>query len=152
MSLRRVRMNKSFLPKPNEIDRKWYLVDAEGEILGRMATRIARILSGKSKPIFSPSVDTGDFVVVINAGKVRLTGNKLKQKFYYRHSGYPGGLKATRYDVMMEKKPEEVIKLAVKGMLPKNKLQARMLKRLKVYAGGHHPHAAQKCETIKVTK
>ncbi len=143
---------KSFLPKAEDIDRKWYLVDAEGETLGRMASRIAMILRGKNKPIFTPAVDTGDYVVVVNAGKVRLTGNKLKQKFMYRHSGYPGGLKAVRYDELMAKKPEQVIVNAVKGMLPKNKLQDRMLKRLKVYAGTNHPHAAQQPEAVKLTK
>lgn len=143
---------KSFLPKAGEIERKWYLVDAEGETLGRMASRIAMLLRGKHKPIYYPAVDTGDFVVVINADKVRLTGNKLKQKFMYRHSGYPGGLKAIRYDLLMEKKPEQVIYNAVKGMLPKNKLQDKMLKRLKVFAGEKHPHEAQKPEVIKVTK
>lgn len=143
---------KSYLPKADEIERKWYLVDAEGETLGRMASRIAMILRGKNKPIYSPAVDTGDFVIVINAGKVRMTGNKLKQKFLYRHSGYPGGIKAVRYDLLMEKKPEQVIFKAVKGMLPKNKLQDKMLKRLKVFAGTNHPHEAQKPETVKVTK
>ena len=143
---------KSFLPKKGEIERKWYLIDAEGETLGRLASRIAMVLRGKHKPIYTPSVDTGDFVVVINASKISVTGNKLTQKHYYRHSGYPGGLKDVRLDKLMEKHPEEVIRKAVKGMLPKNKLQANMLKRLKVYAGAEHEHAAQKPELIKVTK
>ncbi len=143
---------KSFLPKKEDIQRKWYVVDASNEVLGRLASRVALILRGKNKPMFSPMVDTGDYVVIINAAKVRLTGNKLTQKFYYRHSGYPGGLTERRYDSLMREKPEFVVSKAVRGMLPKNKLGDRMLTRLKVFEGAEHGHAAQQPELIKVTK
>jgi large subunit ribosomal protein L13 len=129
--------------KKSEIKKNWYIVDLDGKVLGRAATEIARVLRGKHKAIYSPSVDTGDFVVVVNAEKVKLTGNKLAAKMYYRHSGYPGGLREATAAQMLEKKPEDVIKKAVKGMLPKNKLGRDMLRKLKVYAGSDHPHDAQ---------
>jgi len=129
--------------KKSEIKKNWYVVDLDGKVLGRAATEIARVLRGKHKAIYSPSVDTGDFVVVVNAEKVKLTGNKLAAKMYYRHSGYPGGLREATAAQMLEKHPEDLIKKAVKGMLPKNKLGRDMLSKLKVYTGADHPHAAQ---------
>ncbi len=135
---------KTFLVKPGEVERQWWVIDAEGQVLGRLATRIAKLLMGKHKPLYTPHVDTGDFVVVINAEKVVLTGKKWEQKKYYRHSGYPGGLKIRTARQLRETFPERLIQLAVRRMLPKNKLGRRMLKRLKVYAGPTHPHAAQK--------
>lgn len=134
---------KSYIAKPAEVKRDWYIVDAEGKTLGRIATEIATILRGKNKPTFTPHVDGGDFVVVVNAEKVVLTGKKLTQKFYRYHTGYVGGLKEISYKEMMEKKPEEVVAHAVSGMLPKNKLIDRMMTRLRVYRGAEHPHAAQ---------
>jgi len=141
---------KTFIPKKDKIVRKWYLIDADGKILGRMATRIARILSGKDKPIYTPHLDTGDFVVVINARKVRVTGKKYAQKIYYHHSGYPGGLKRRTFEELMERKSEEIILRAVKGMLPKNRLGRKMLKKLKVYPDADHPHQAQNPQPIDV--
>ncbi len=141
---------KTFSPKPQDIDRKWYVVDANNVILGRLASRIAQILRGKHKPIWAPHVDCGDFVVIVNADKVRVTGRKADQKVYYHHSGYPGGLKATPYRRMMAKKPEFIIREAVRGMLPKNKLGRKMLKKLKIYAAPEHPHSAQKPETLEL--
>lgn len=140
---------KSYLAKPNEIERKWYVIDAEGKVLGRLASEIASILRGKKKPIYTPHVDTGDFVIVINAEKVKLTGNKIDQKQYRHHTGYPGGLKSVTCRDMLEKKPEKVIELAVKGMLPKNKLGRQMYKKLKVYKGTEHNHEAQKPEVYE---
>jgi len=136
-------MIKTYSVKASDIERKWHIVDAEGQILGRMATQVASLLMGKHKPMFVRNMDVGDSVVVINADKVRFTGNKEKKKVYYRHTGYPGGLKATNLETMMQKHPERVIEHAVKGMLPKNRLQARMMKRLRVYAGDNHPHMGQ---------
>jgi large subunit ribosomal protein L13 len=136
-------MRITTMAKESEIKRNWYLIDAAGLPLGRLASEIARILRGKHKPIYTPHVDTGDFVVVINAEQVALTGNKLQQKYYYRHSGYPGGLKKTRYDEVLQKNPAFVLQLAVKRMLPANRLGRAMLKKLKVYAGSKHPHQAQ---------
>jgi large subunit ribosomal protein L13 len=136
-------MNKTFLTKPAEVDRSWYVVDAEGQTLGRLASRIAQVLRGKHKPIYSPSVDCGDFVVVINAEKVAVTGRKMEQKMYYRHSMYPGGLTTTSLRDQLEKHPDRVITSAVKGMLPKNVLGRQMLRKMKVYAGSEHPHSAQ---------
>lgn len=136
---------------PDQITRRWYLVDAEGETLGRLASRIAQILRGKHKPIYTPHLDTGDHVLVINAEKVRLTGKKIDQKAYYRHSGYPGGLKETPVRRMLETHPERVIERAVRGMMPKGKLGRKMLKKLRVYAGDDHPHAAQQPVTIDIT-
>jgi len=141
---------KTFSPKPQDIDRKWYVVDANNVILGRLASRIAQILRGKHKPIWAPHVDCGDFVVIVNADKVRVTGRKADQKVYYHHSGYPGGLKATPYRRMMAKKPDFIIREAVRGMLPKNKLGRKMLKKLKIYAAPEHPHTAQKPETLEL--
>lgn len=138
--------------KPNEIEQKWYVVDAADEVLGRLATRIALILRGKNKPQFTPHVDTGDFVVVINADKVRLTGKKLTDKTYYHHTGYPGGIRAVSAGKLLEKHPDRVMQNAVRGMLPKNKLGRKMLSKLKVYAGPEHPHAAQQPEPISLTK
>jgi len=129
--------------KESEVKRSWFIINLDGQVLGRAATEIARLLRGKHKAIYSPSVDTGDFVVVVNAEKVVLTGNKMADKKYHRHTGYPGGLKTTTASKMVETKPEELIKKAVKGMLPKNKLGRQMFKKLKVYSGGDHPHAAQ---------
>ncbi len=136
-------MVKTYSTKASDIKREWHLIDAEDKVLGRMATQIASLLMGKHKPIFSRHLDTGDYVVVVNAEKVRVTGNKQKQKLYYRHSGYPGGLKSINLERMMETHPTRAVEYAVKGMLPHNKLGAQMLKKLKVYAGDAHPHQAQ---------
>ena len=135
--------------KKGEVTKKWYVFDATDKVLGRLATRIAIYLRGKHKPIFTPHVDTGDFVIVVNAGKVKLTGNKLEDKVYYRHSGYPGGIKAETAKVRLSSKPETVIMDAVWGMLPKNRLGRAMLKKLKVYRGANHPHEAQQPEPIQ---
>jgi large subunit ribosomal protein L13 len=140
---------KTYTAKPREIDQAWRLVDADGQILGRLATEIADTLRGKNKPAYTPHVDTGDFVVVVNAEKVRVTGKKLDQKIYYRHSGYPGGLRERTLAEQLARRPEEVIRRAVKGMLPKNKLAAAQLRKLKVYAGPEHPHAAQNPAPLK---
>ena len=139
---------KTFLPQINEIERVWYVVDADDQVLGRMATRIASFLMGKEKPIYTDFLDTGDFIVVVNIDKVKLSGKKWDDKFYYSHSGYPGGLEQISAAKLMEKHPDRVIKHAVKGMLPKNKLGKQMLKRLKVYTGPEHPHSAQKPEDL----
>ncbi len=143
-------MRKTLSAKPHEIERTWYVVDAEGKTLGRLATEIARILRGKHKPIYTPHVDTGDYVIVINADKVRVTGNRLDQKMYYRHSGYMGGLKTVSLRRMLETHPERVIEHAVKGMLPKNRLGRQMYKKLKVYASPEHPHQAQKPQPLEL--
>ena len=140
---------KTYTAKPREIDQAWRLVDADGQILGRLATEIADTLRGKNKPAYTPHVDTGDFVIVVNAEKVRVTGKKLEQKIYYRHSGYPGGLRERTLAEQLARRPEEVIRRAVKGMLPKNKLAAAQLRKLKVYAGPEHPHAAQNPAPLK---
>jgi large subunit ribosomal protein L13 len=137
-------MKTSFARKETLTEKKWWLVDADGKILGRLASEVANVLRGKNKPIFTPHVDTGDFVVVINAEKVKLTGNKWSQKIYYNHSGYIGGLKSVSAEDLIKKKPEKLIQHAVKGMLPKNRLGRQMIKKLKVYAGEGHPHEAQK--------
>jgi len=134
---------KTYVTKPTEIERKWYVVDAEGQTLGRLASKIAVILRGKHKPVFSPSVDCGDYVIVINAEKITVTGRRMEQKTYYRHSGYPGGIKSITLRDQLERYPTRPVELAVKGMLPKNKLGRKMLKKLKVYSGTEHPHAAQ---------
>jgi len=136
-------MTKTYSMKASDIKREWHVIDAEDEVLGRMATRVARLLMGKHKPLFCRNLDVGDFVVVINADKVRFTGNKAKQKMYHRHSGYPGGLKSISLEKMMQTHPTRVIEHAVKGMLPHNRLNARMMKRLKVYVGDAHPHKGQ---------
>ena len=135
---------KTYSAKPLEVERKWYILDAEDEVLGRLAGRIANILRGKNKPEYTPNVDTGDFVVVINADKVRVTGNKETDKIYYHHTGYPGGLKSASFKELMEKNPVLAIEKAVKGMLPHNTLGSEQFTKLKVYAGAEHPHAAQK--------
>ncbi len=140
---------KSYMAKPNEIERKWYIIDAEGKVLGRLATEIATILRGKNKAIYTPHVDTGDFVIVINADKIKLTGKKLSQKNYTYHTGYPGGLRQVPYATLMEKNPEKIIELAVKGMLPKNSLGRSMYRKLKVYRGTEHGHEAQKPEVYE---
>ncbi len=141
---------KTFMLRKEDVKRDWYLVDATGKTLGRLASEIAKILMGKNKPTYTPHVDSGDFVVVVNAEKVFTTGRKLEQKKYYRHTGYFGHLKETTLKEMLEKKPEEVIRLAVRGMLPKNKLRDRRMKRLKVYAGPEHPHSSQKPKPIEL--
>ena len=134
---------RTYTPKASEVRRAWYVVDAEDLVLGRMATEVARVLRGKHKPIFAPHLDTGDHVIVINADKVVLTANKAEKKIAYRHSGYPGGLTETRYTDLMKTKPEQVVRKAIKGMLPKNRLGAQQITKLKVYAGPTHPHSAQ---------
>jgi large subunit ribosomal protein L13 len=138
------------MARPLEVERRWYVVDAEGQTLGRLATEIARILRGKNKPQYTPHVDTGDFVVVVNAEKVVVTGKKAEQKVYRRHSGYPGGLKETSYEQMMERRPTEILRRAVKGMMPKNRLARQQLRKLKIYAGPEHPHAAQDPQPYEV--
>ena len=138
--------------KPGEVARDWYLVDAEGKTLGRLATQIADTLRGKRKPQFTPHVDTGDFVVVVNAEKIAVTGNKLDQKKYYRHSGYPGGLKERTLREQLERRPTEVLRKAVKGMLPKNRLAAKQLTKLKIYAGPEHPHGPQNPKPLQGEK
>ena len=134
---------KTYFPKEGEITKNWYLVNAEGVVLGRLAAQVAAILRGKTKPTYTPHADPGDFIIVVNAEKVKLTGNKLNDKSYERHSGYPGGLKVVNAKTMLQKKPEDVITIAVKGMLPKNILGRQLLKKLKVYKGSNHPHKAQ---------
>ena len=140
---------KTFMASPATIDRKWYVVDAEGKTLGRLASEVAKVLRGKNKPIFTPHIDTGDYVIVVNAEKIKVTGKKLDQKIYYHHSDYVGGMKETTLKEMMEKKPERVIELAVKGMLPKGPLGRQMYTKLHVYAGPDHDQAAQKPEVLK---
>ncbi len=141
---------KTPLPKVNEIQKKWFVVDASGKVLGRLATQLATRLRGKHRPDFTPHLDTGEFIIVINAEKVKLTGRKLDQKMYHRHSGYLGGLKSVNARTMLAKKPEDVIMLAVKRMMPKNKLARQQLKKLKVYRGADHPHQAQMPETLEI--
>lgn len=136
--------------KKDQIEKEWFLVNAENKILGRLASRVASVLRGKNKPIFTPHVDTGDFVVIINAQKVKLTGRKVKDKIYYHHTGYPGGLKSVTAKDLIQNKPEKLIFKAVKGMLPKNKLGRQMLKKLKVYSGKEHPHQAQQPKEIEI--
>ena len=135
---------KTYQATKEELDRKWYLVNAEGKVLGRLSTELAKILKGKNKPIYTPHLDTGDFVIVVNAGKVTLTGKKLKDKIYYHHTGYPGGIKQMNAEKLLAKKPTEMIRMAVKGMLPKNSLGRQMIRKLKIYAGPNHPHEAQR--------
>lgn len=141
---------RTFSPTPNDIQRAWHVVDADGMVLGRLATEVARVLRGKHKPIFAPHMDTGDFVVIVNAEKVVLTSDKLDKKKAYRHSGYPGGLKSITYAELMAKNPEEVVRKAIKGMLPKSPLGRSMLRKLKVYAGPTHPHSAQSPQALVV--
>ena len=140
--------NKTAIPKKDDQDKKWLLIDAEGLILGRLATRIAGVLRGKDKPTYTPFFDNGDFVVVVNADKIRLTGNKEEQKVYYRHSGWMGGIKETSYQKLLATHPERILKAAVRGMLPKNKLNRKILKKLKIYSGTDHKHKAQQPETL----
>lgn len=139
---------KTWNAKPGEVDRRWYVVDAEGQILGRLATQIADTLRGKNKPQYTPHVDTGDFVIVVNAEKIAVTGKKLDDKRYYRHSGYPGGLRSRTLREQLDRQPTEVIRKAVKGMLPRNRLARAQITKLKVYAGPEHPHAAQAPEQL----
>ena len=141
---------KTFMPKAADITRKWYVVDAEGLALGRVASQVANILRGKNKPIYTPNVDTGDYVIVINCDKVILTGKKLDQKIYYKHSGYVGGLKETKYRKLLAEKPEVAMRHAVVGMLPKGPLGRQMAKKLKIYAGAEHEHAAQQPEKLEL--
>ena len=141
---------RTFMPKVSEIERQWFVVDAEGQTLGRIATKIATLVRGKHKPTYTPHLDVGDYVIVINAEKVRLTGRKEEQKNYYRHSNYPGGLTTTSFRSMIEKHPERVIEFAVKGMLPGTTLAKQQLLKLKVYAGPNHPHAAQQPTTLEL--
>ena len=138
--------------RTEDADRKWYIVDAKDQVLGRMATEIAKVIRGKNKAIFTPNMDTGDFVVVVNADKVRVTGKREKLKQYISHSGYPGGQKITSFKEMMKKKPEFVVESAVKGMLPKNRLGRKLIRKLKVYSGEDHPHKAQKPEVLSLTE
>ncbi len=143
-------MKTTFMANAGNIERKWFVVDAEGQTLGRLAAEVAKVLRGKHKPTFTPHVDTGDYVIVVNAAKVKLTGKKLIQKTYFRHSGYPGGAKFTQAGHMLETRPERVVEMAVRGMLPKNKLGEQMYRKLNVYAGAEHPHQAQKPEELKL--
>jgi len=141
---------RTYSPKPSEIQRVWLVVDADGLVLGRLSTEVARVLRGKHRPIFAPHLDTGDHVIVVNADKVILTSNKADAKLAYRHSGYPGGLRSTSYAELLEQKPAELIRRSVRGMLPKNTLGRQMLGKLQVYAGPDHPHSAQKPETLEL--
>jgi large subunit ribosomal protein L13 len=141
---------KTYQAKKEEVEHQWYLVDAEGKVLGRLATELAKILRGKNKPIYTPHVDTGDFVIVVNAGKVALTGKKMKDKIYYHHTGYPGGIREMSAEKLLAKKPTEMIRIAVKGMLPKNSLGRQMIQKLKIYAGAKHPHEAQKPVPLQI--
>ncbi len=138
----------TYMANPDKIERKWYVVDADGQTLGRLASEVAKVLRGKNKPVFTPHIDTGDYVIVVNADKISVTGKKLDQKIYYRHSEYVGGMKESTLREMMAKKPEKVVELAVKGMLPKGPLGRSMIKKLHVYAGPEHNHAAQKPEVL----
>ena len=142
----------TYSPKPGDVQRQWHVIDASDVVLGRLATQTATLLRGKHKPIFAPHVDTGDFVVIVNAGKVVLTGNKLQTKVAYRHSGHPGGLRRIAFSELLEKRPERAVEQAVRGMLPKNSLGRQMLKKLKVYAGPEHPHSAQQPVPFEITQ
>jgi large subunit ribosomal protein L13 len=141
---------KTYVPKPGSVERSWYIVDAEGQTLGRLASQIAAVLRGKHKPQYSPAVDVGDYVIVLNADKIRVTGRKMEQKKYYRHSGYPGGLSEITLADQLERYPTRVIKAAVRGMLPRNRLGRKQLKKLKVYAGPEHPHEAQRPKQLEL--
>jgi len=143
---------RTFSPKAGDVQRQWHVIDANDVVLGRLASHVAQLLRGKHKPIFAPHVDTGDFVVVVNASKVALTGNKRETKVAYRHSGYPGGLKRVGYNELLATRPERAIELAVRGMLPKNKLGRQLLSKLKVYAGPEHPHSAQKPTPFEISQ
>jgi large subunit ribosomal protein L13 len=141
---------KTYQAKKEKLDHQWYLVNAEGKVLGRLATELVKILKGKNKPTYTPHLDTGDFVIVVNAGKVTLTGKKMKDKIYYHHTGYPGGIKEMNAEKLLAKKPTEIIRMAVKGMLPKNSLGRQMIRKLKIYAGPNHPHEAQKPVAVNI--
>lgn len=141
---------KTYQAKKEELEQKWYLVNAEGKVLGRLAAELVKILKGKNKPTYTPHLDTGDFVIVVNAGKVALTGKKMRDKIYYHHTGYPGGIKEMNAEKLLAKKPTEMIRMAVKGMLPKNSLGRQMIRKLKIYAGPNHPHEAQQPVTINI--
>jgi large subunit ribosomal protein L13 len=143
---------RTYSPKPGDVTRQWHIIDAQDIVLGRLATTAATLLRGKHKPIYAPHVDTGDFVIIINAEKVALTGKKLEQKKAYRHSGYPGGLRSVTYGELMDKRPDRAVEKAVKGMLPKNALGRKMIKKLKVYAGSEHPHQAQQPVPFELTQ
>jgi large subunit ribosomal protein L13 len=143
---------RTYSPKPGEVTRTWHVIDAEDVVLGRLATQVATLLRGKHKPTFAPHVDTGDFVIIVNAGKVVLTGNKRDQKFAYRHSGYPGGLRKRSFGELLDSRPDRLLEKVVKGMLPKNKLGRAQGKKLKVYAGPEHPHAAQQPKPFEIAK
>lgn len=143
---------RTYNPKPGDIQHDWYVIDAADVVLGRLASQVAQLLRGKHKPIFTRHVDTGDFVVIVNAEKIALTGTKRINKVVYRHSGYPGGLKKISYDMLLSKQPEKVLQLAVRGMLPKNRLGRQLLKKLKVYAGPEHPHSAQQPQPYQITQ
>ncbi|UGQ14592.1 50S ribosomal protein L13 [Yinghuangia sp. ASG 101] len=143
---------RTYSPKPGDVQRQWHVIDATDVVLGRLSTQAAALLRGKHKPVYAPHVDTGDFVIIVNADKVHLSGNKRTQKLAYRHSGHPGGLRAVRYDDLLEKSPEKAVEKAVKGMLPKNSLGRQMLTKLKVYAGPNHPHQAQQPVPFEITQ
>ncbi|TNY38780.1 50S ribosomal protein L13 [Thermomonospora catenispora] len=143
---------RTYTPKPTDVQRQWYVIDATDVVLGRLASQVATLLKGKHKPIYAPHIDTGDFVIVVNAEKVALTGNKREQKRAYRHSGYPGGLRSMSYKELLERHPERAVEKAIKGMLPKNRLGRRMFKKVKVYAGPNHPHQAQQPVPFEISK
>ncbi|WP_087103091.1 50S ribosomal protein L13 [Brachybacterium nesterenkovii] len=141
---------RTFTPKPDDVERSWYVIDATDVVLGRLASQAAQLLRGKHKPVFAPHVDAGDYVIIINADKVALTGNKRETKLAYRHSGYPGGLRSVKYSELLEQRPELAVEKAIKGMLPHNKLADQQIKKLKVYRGAEHPHAAQQPQTFTI--
>lgn len=143
---------RTFTPKPGDVERSWYVIDATDVVLGRLATHVATLLRGKHKPTYAPHIDSGDFVIIVNAGKVALSGNKRENKLAYRHSGYPGGLRAVRYSELLEKHPDRAVEKAVRGMLPKGTLGRQQLAKLKVYAGAEHPHAAQQPQPFEITQ
>ncbi|CAM5504303.1 MULTISPECIES: 50S ribosomal protein L13 [Actinomycetes] len=143
---------RTFSPKPGDVQRQWHIIDAQDVVLGRLASQAASLLRGKHKPVYAPHMDMGDFVVIINADKVHLSGNKKTQKMAYRHSGFPGGLRSVRYDELLDKNPEKAVEKAIKGMLPKNSLGRQMLSKLKVYSGAEHPHAAQQPQPFEITQ
>jgi large subunit ribosomal protein L13 len=143
---------RTYSPKPDDVQRQWYVIDADDVVLGRLASQVAQLLRGKHKPVFAPHVDTGDFVVVINAEKIAVTGNKMDDKLYWRHSGYPGGIRKRTLREQLDRRPEEVIRMAVRGMLPKNPLGRKQLLKMKVYAGPEHPHEAQSPEPLRLER
>ncbi|ARZ69482.1 MULTISPECIES: 50S ribosomal protein L13 [Streptomyces] len=143
---------RTFSPKPGDVQRQWHIIDAQDVVLGRLASQAANLLRGKHKPVYAPHMDMGDFVIIINADKVHLSGNKKTQKLAYRHSGFPGGLRAVRYDELLDKSPEKAVEKAIKGMVPKNSLGRQMLSKLKVYSGSEHPHAAQQPVPFEITQ